>query len=61
MWLQEAGLLQGHPGPFLFVLPWTEALGPLSTETQREALPQAQAELIGAKPGTGQTVPGGLH
>lgn len=53
MWLQEAGLLQGRPGPFLFVLPWTEALGPLGTEAQNEALPQAQAELIGAELGTG--------
>lgn len=61
MWLQEAGLLQDRPGPFLFVLPWTEALGPLSTEAQSEALPQAQAELAGAKPDSGQTVPDGLH
>lgn len=61
MWLQEAGLLQDLPGPFLFVLLWTETLGPLGTEAQSEALPQAQAELIGAEPGTGQTVPDGLH
>lgn len=61
MWLQEAGLLQGHPGSFLFVLPWTEALGPLSTEAQSETLPQVQAEPIGAKLGTGQTVPGSFR
>lgn len=46
--MQEAGLLQGCPGPFLLILSWAEA--------QSEASPQAQAKL-GAEQGTGQTSP----
>lgn len=61
MWLQEAGLLQGHPSPFLFVLPWIESLGLLSTVAQSEALPQAWAELLGVKPDTGQSFLDNLH